>query len=123
MSSDNTLMSVVRTSLSLISFGFTIFQFFLKLNSSALHLALPTAAPRRFGLSLILLGVTLLILGILNHLRDARRTRERRRDLFARHLIDHPPGRQLSGPLLVALMLLAIGLLVVAGILFRQGPY
>ncbi len=28
MSADRTLMSVIRTSLSLISFGFTIYQFF-----------------------------------------------------------------------------------------------
>ena len=28
MSADRTLMSIIRTSLSLISFGFTIFQFF-----------------------------------------------------------------------------------------------
>jgi putative membrane protein len=34
MSADRTLMSVVRTSLSLIGFGFTIFQFFRYLRQS-----------------------------------------------------------------------------------------
>ena len=35
MSADRTLMSVIRTSLSLISFGFTIFQVFEKLRRPA----------------------------------------------------------------------------------------
>ena len=34
MSAEHSLMSVIRTSLSLISFGFTIFQIFQKLRDS-----------------------------------------------------------------------------------------
>ena len=59
MSADRTLMAVIRTSLSLISFGFTIYQFFermaeTKVITSADHQS------RRFGLSLVLLGLVML---------------------------------------------------------------
>src|SRR6185503_12718214 len=66
MSADRTLMSVIRTSLSLISFGFTIFQFFHHLRESQL-LSGGRYAARNFGLSLVLLGVGMLVLGILYH--------------------------------------------------------
>src|SRR3954447_9060247 len=66
LSADRTLMSVIRTSLSLISFGFTIFQMFQKLRDANV---LPSAAaPRNFGLALVILGVTMLIVGIGYHL-------------------------------------------------------
>jgi len=123
MSSDNTLMAVVRTSLSLISFGFTIFQFFLKLSNPVLKMALPTASPRRFAFSLILLGVVLLVLGILNHLHEARRGRQRRQGLAARGLISDYAPQRVSTPLLVASLLLVIGLLAMAGVGLRAGPF
>src|SRR5271167_2825349 len=65
MSADRTLMSVIRTSLSLIGFGFTIFQFFQKLRDAG-TLTHPEA-PRNFGLTLVLLGVGMLIVGIVFH--------------------------------------------------------
>ena len=62
MSADRTLMSVIRTSLSLIGFGFTIAQVFEKLRDAG---TLTSAnAPRNFGLALVFLGVALLVMGI-----------------------------------------------------------
>ena len=66
MSADRTLMSVVRTSLSLISFGFTIFQFFSKL--VAVNLETKTSAVRHFAVALVLLGIAMLVFGIGFHL-------------------------------------------------------
>lgn len=54
MSADRTLMSVIRTSLSLIGFGFTIYQMFQKLYDA--QVLKHSAAPRRFGEALVLLG-------------------------------------------------------------------
>src|SRR5262245_17730063 len=65
MSADRTLMSVIRTSLSLIGFGFTIYQVFQKLYEAQVLKA--SAAPRRFGESLVFLGIGMLVLGIIYH--------------------------------------------------------
>src|SRR5215467_10350902 len=62
MSADRTLMSVMRTSLSLIGFGFTLFQFFEKLKEAGT--LTHAGAPRNFGISLVLLGIAMLVLGI-----------------------------------------------------------
>jgi putative membrane protein len=56
-------MSVIRTSLSLITFGFTIFQFFRRLE----HPPGGFAPSRNFALSLAMLGVLMLSLGIAYH--------------------------------------------------------
>src|ERR1700758_1450428 len=65
MAADRTLMAVIRTSLSLIGFGFTIYQFFNKLKDSGVLKGV--ASSRNFGVSLVLLGVGMLILGIIYH--------------------------------------------------------
>jgi len=65
LSVERTLLSWVRTAVSLIGFGFTIVQFFDKLK----HLpgapagAFPSA-PRYFGLALIVCGVVALLISI-----------------------------------------------------------
>jgi putative membrane protein len=57
MSTERTLMSWNRTSLSLISFGFTIYQFFDKFQQATLGANAPHPdAPRNLGLALILIG-------------------------------------------------------------------
>ena len=70
-------MSVIRTSLSLIGFGFTIFQVFQKLyEAKVLQRA---QAPRNFGVALVLLGIAMLVLGIVYHgefMLDLRRQRK-----------------------------------------------
>src|SRR5262245_14746179 len=68
MGADRTLMAIVRTSLSLIGFGFTIFQFFRYLRESAgVTQLVHAAAPRNFGLALVILGVAMQTLGIWDH--------------------------------------------------------
>lgn len=59
----NTLMAAVRTSISLIGFGFTVAQFFEKLmaNTPEGFQRLSPAAPRNFGLLLIAAGVISLL--------------------------------------------------------------
>ena len=60
LSADRTLMSVIRTSLSLIGFGFTIFQFFQKMHDA--QMLKSSAAPRHFGEALVWLGIAMLVL-------------------------------------------------------------
>src|ERR1044072_1317965 len=62
LGSERTLMAGIRTSLSLIGFGFTIYKIF----ESVLHTMGPAGpirvnAPRRLGLSLVSLGIFILV--------------------------------------------------------------
>ena len=65
LSVERTMMSWLRTAVSLIGFGFAIVQFFerLQLMSGALPANLPTA-PKYLGLALILCGVLALLISI-----------------------------------------------------------
>ena len=65
MALERTMMSWVRTAVSLIGFGFTIVQFFQHLHASAgIAPALRPEAPRYLGLSLIAAGVISLLIAI-----------------------------------------------------------
>jgi len=120
MSADRTLMSVIRTSLSLISFGFTIFQFFAKFaEAQGRH----SVASRNFGVSLVLLGVVMLIVGIGYHLAFMRGLRHERADLKAEKLIHAESHFPVSMTLIVALLLLLLGLMAIVSMVFRVGPF
>ncbi len=74
LSSEQTLMSWVRTSLSLSTFGFSIAKFFQYLVGQSD--ASLTAGPRRLGIALILLGVVVLAAAVVEHMlriRDLKR--------------------------------------------------
>ena len=58
-------MSVIRTSLSLIGFGFTIFQVFHKAYQAGMLKS--GSAPLNFGIALVLLGIAMLAVGIVYH--------------------------------------------------------
>ena len=65
LSVERTLMSWVRTSVSLIGFGFTIVQFFVHLHAIAgVAPALRPEAPRYLGLALIAAGVIALLISV-----------------------------------------------------------
>jgi uncharacterized membrane protein YidH (DUF202 family) len=117
MSGDRTLMSVIRTSLSLIGFGFTIYQTFEKLRDAGViqH----AAAPRNFGLVLIVLGILLLIGGLLQELQFNRELRRNRQAMAEAGLVHAESGFPRSIPVVVALALLLTGLAAVASIVFN----
>ena len=62
MALERTMMSWVRTAVSLIGFGFTIVQFFEHLHSEVVAPALRPQAPRYLGLALITAGVVALLI-------------------------------------------------------------
>jgi putative membrane protein len=119
MSADRTLMSVIRTSLSLIGFGFTIYQFFQKfLDAGVLK---SDAAPRHFGVLLVGLGITMLVIGIWYHIAFMLGLR-RQRDLMGDEgLIHAESGFPPSMVLIVAILLLLIGFGVIYSMLFGGG--
>ena len=114
-------MSTIRTSLSLIGFGFTIFQFFQKLQQANV-LPVDSTTARTFGFSLVLLGVLMLILGIVYHVCFMLQLRVQRTEMRGAGLIHAQSGFPISLTLIVAVSLLFIGLLAVVGMVFDAGP-
>jgi len=65
---ERTVMAWARTSVSLIGFGFTIFQFFDRLNSMTnVHPAARPATPWYFALSLIGAGIIGLVISLFEY--------------------------------------------------------
>ncbi len=121
MSADRTLMSVIRTSLSLIGFGFTLFQVFQKLHES--NVLKSGKAPLHFGLTLVVLGVAMLVVGIGYHVSFMYGLRRERAQLKADGLIHAESQFPLSLTLTVAILLLGIGLLAIVSMVFGVGPF
>jgi putative membrane protein len=122
LSADRTLMSVIRTSLSLISFGFTIYQFFERLAQQN-AIAAGSGQARRFGLSLILLGLVMLLVGIGYDFAFMSGLRSLRSEMKAEGLIHGESQFPRSYTLIVAFLLLAIGILAVMSLAFHVGPF
>jgi putative membrane protein len=124
MSADRTLMSILRTALSLIGFGFTIYQFFRYLRQTAgvADTVVRAEAARNFSVALVIIGVLLLVLGIIGHVRFMLELRADHGQLVQAQLIppDHFPY---SITLAVALLLLMVGLLAIVSMVIRVGPF
>ena len=121
MSADRTLMSVIRTSLSLISFGFTIYQVFEKLRDAGT--IAHAAAPRNFGVALVLLGIAMLVIGIVYHVQFMLGLRQERRAMKAAGLVHAESIFPPSLTLITAAILLLIGVFAVVSMVFQVGPF
>jgi putative membrane protein len=106
---ERTLMAWVRTSVSLISFGFTIYKFFQYVRENAQgNPAASALNPRRFGMSMILVGLFMLVVATVQHRRDLK-------------VLDARYGegpRSLAS--IVAILVGALGILAFVGVLLRQ---
>ncbi len=113
LAAERTLMARVRTSLSMIGFGFTIFKFFQYLRESGPPSpAFPDHRSRNFGLALVILGVILLGLATVEYI------------VFTRGLAMEagrrfPKSTALAGALIITLL----GLLSLLDLLLRIGPF
>ena len=105
---DRTLLAWVRTSVSLISFGFTIYKFFQYLRDSSGNTTVGNpSGPRRFGMAMIILGLVTLVLATVQYKADLSR-------LAARY---GPQPRSLVAAL--SLLIGVLGLLGLALVRFR----
>jgi len=121
LAEDRTLMAVIRTSLSLIGFGFTIFQFFQRLREQ--DIVTRAAAPRNFGLALVVLGVAMLILGIIYHIQFMMGLRHMRESMREEGFIHAQSVFPASLTLITAIVLLVIGIAAIASMVFHVGPF
>lgn len=122
MSADRTLMSIIRTALSLIGFGFTIYQFFghmLDVPGTALR----PHAPRNFGVALVALGMVMLTLGIVYHLRYMKELRSERALMMGEGLIHGESHYPISLTLITAGLLWLLGLLAIVSMTFNVAPF
>lgn len=120
MSADRTLMSVIRTSLALISFGFTIYQVFERLREQSGMTG--TAPARNFGVALVALGIVMLVVGIIYHLQFMLGLRQEREAMRAAGLIHAQSSFPPSFTLITAVVLLLIGVAAIVSMVFRIGP-
>jgi putative membrane protein len=114
-------MAVIRTSLSLIGFGFTIYQFFQRLRDQ--DVITRAAAPRHFGLALVVLGVVMLILGMLYHIQFMFGLRRLRQSMRDDGLIHGETVFPVSLTLITAFLLLAVGIAAIVGMEFQIAPF
>lgn len=118
MAADSTLLGIIRTSLSLIGFGFTLNQVFSELAvKHVLTDANETA--RRLGEALLALGLLILIMGIWGHAKFGRELTRRRARLFDMNLLHSPMQYHATPTFLVAFLLLVIGVVAMGSIIFR----
>src|ERR1700759_3506239 len=83
---DRPLLAVMQASLSLIGFGFTIYQIFSDLAARA-GVTAPNRSAGRLGLALLSLGLLLLASGLWGHARYSRGLEARRARLIAQGLL------------------------------------
>jgi putative membrane protein len=114
-------MSVIRTSLSLIALGFTIFQFFEMLKDAG-TLTHPVA-PRNFGLTLVLLRVRMLIVGIVFHVLFILGLRAQRQEMAEAGLIHAQSGFPTSYALIIAMLLLTRGIMAIVSMTLGVEPF
>ncbi|AKC85887.1 YidH family protein [Pseudoxanthomonas suwonensis] len=121
LAAERTLMSVIRTSLSLISFGFTIHQVFerLKENEVIEH----AASGRNFGITLVVLGVLMLLIGIVYHLWFMYALRRQRSSMTGDELLHGESPFPPSMTLITAILLLVLGVVAFASMMLQIGPY
>lgn len=105
---ERTLMAWIRTSLSLISFGFGIAQIVAAISRNVGDEVNTVRLSRILGLSFIALGIFAMLAAAFEHRQELRQIR---RDSY----LYNPSGRSLG--LIVASALIAIGMMAFIGIL------
>jgi putative membrane protein len=106
LAQERTLMAWIRTSVSLISFGFTIYKFFQYLvQEREANLSRVRFGPRAYALTMIGLGVLALAIGLVDY-RHARIELNENRDTYY-----SPAGMFAFAILLMGFLLMSVVLL------------
>ncbi len=111
LAEERTLMAWIRTSLSMISFGFTIFKFFEYLIEAERITSFRVSGPRNVGLGFLLVGTMALIFATVQYWK------------VVAELHESPLRSRWSLALLVAGLVSIIGLLAIANLLLKVGPF
>lgn len=112
LAAERTLMAWVRTALSMITFGFTIYKFLQVLQEQSTLPVLRPQAPRNVGLTLIGMGVFALTIACVQH-----------RNYMNKLSPDRPYKPWWDLTFIVACVLGLLGLLMFGSIILRGGPF
>lgn len=105
---DRTILAWIRTSLSLIGFGFSIFKFFQLFKELQLTAApLPTGT-KNFGIALVALGVIFLVIATVEYIAFIKRLCKKTQEPFV-----------FSASLLASFLLSIVGLIALVSMLFE----
>lgn len=110
LAAERTLMAWVRTALSMLTFGFTLYKVLQAIQEQSTHPVLRPNAPRTAGLALISIGTFSLILACIQHWK------------YIRKLTPAHPQKPWDLTFVVACLLALLGLLMFASIILRSGP-
>lgn len=101
-------MAWVRTSTSLISFGFTIYKFFQYLHDQQPDRREGVLGPRQYAILMIGIGIIALILATIQHRRDMKDLRK------------HHPEVPYSLATVLAGLISLLGVIALLAVIFRQ---
>jgi len=110
MAADRTLMGWIRTALSMISFGFTIFKFLEYVQQEGIKPVMRIHGPREVGLTLIGIGIFALIIACLQHWR------------FIKNLRPDQPYKPWDLTFVVAVLIGLLGSAMFVSMILRAGP-
>ena len=103
---ERTFMAWIRTSISLISFGFTIYKVFQALHDEGvLHTKMRILSARAIGLTMVVLGLTALALALFDNHR------------YLKEMKKHYPVRRSFAPIMAGIILL-LGILAILAAAF-----
>ena len=111
MAAERTLMAWVRTALSMISFGFTIYKFLQVLQEQSKLPVMRPQTPRDVGLTLTGIGTFAVIIACVQHWKYVKKLRP-----------DQPYKLWRDLTFIVACLIAILGLLIFVSIVLSVGP-
>jgi putative membrane protein len=110
LAAERTLMAWVRTALSMIGFGFTIYKFLQVVQEQSTLPVLRPQAPRNLGLMLVGIGTFAVIIACVQHWQ------------YVKKLRPDQPYKPWDLAFIVAVLIALLGLLMFGSIILRAGP-
>ena len=110
LAAERTLMAWVRTALSMIGFGFTIYKFLQVVQEQSTFPVLRPQAPRNLGLMLVGIGTFAVIIACVQHWQ------------YVGKLRPDQPYKPWDLAFIVACLIALLGLLMFGSIILRAGP-
>jgi putative membrane protein len=111
LAAERTLMAWVRTALSMISFGFTIYKFLQVVDEQSAVPVLRPNAPRNVGLVLTGLGTFVVVVAAIQHWS------------YVKNLRTDQPYRPWDLSFIVACLIAILGAVLFGSIVIRSGPF
>lgn len=111
LAAQRTLMAWVRTTLSMIGFGFFIYEFFQIIQEHSAVVAVRSQAPRNLGLTLTGLGTSVMVVAAIQHW------------IYVRSLRTDSPYKPWDVSFIAACLTAIVGAMIFGSILLRSGPF